>query len=172
MKNCFVCLISWRWEANGSATMANKDQSPSEIHMIQGYNKLNEIAQIFGEECDIAKRTLGCWINSAGKMTHINPTIKTEHTVRLAQAQSWATSIMNSNLTRKEAHMAYHGVIQAKIGYALLVTTFTEPELRKIQRALDVAYRPKLRLNRNFPNAVVQGPSIHCGLSQLPLYTH
>ena len=48
-----------------------------------------------------------------------------EYTMRHRQAQAWATSIMNSNLTRKEAHMAYHGVIHAKIGYALPVTTFT-----------------------------------------------
>ena len=104
-------------------------------------------------------------------MTHNNPAVTTEFTVRLGQAQTWATSVIHSNLTRKEAHMAYQGVIQAKIGYALPVTTFSEPELRKVQRALDVAYRPKIGLNRNFPNAVVQGPSIFCGLAQPPLYT-
>jgi len=78
---------------------------------------------------------------------------------------------MNINLTRKEAHMAYHVVIQAKIGYVLPVTTFSKPELRKIQRALDVTYRPTIGLNRNFPNAVVQGPSLYCSLSQPSLYT-
>ena len=67
--------------------------------------------------------------------------------------------------------MAYHGVIQAKIGYALPVTTFAEPELRKIQRALDIACRPNIGLNRNFPNAVVQGPTLYCGLAQPLLYT-
>ena len=65
-------------------------------------------------------------------MTHKDSTIQTEYTVRLGQVQEWATAIMNSNLTRKKSHMAYHGVIQANIGYALPVTTFTEPELRKI----------------------------------------
>lgn len=139
LKKCFCYLISWRWEADGSATMVKRDQLPSKIYMTQGY-KLNEKAQIFREECDIAKRPLGCWINQAGKMTHKDPTIQTGYTARLGQAQAWATSIVNSNLTRKEAHMVYHGVIQAKIGYALPVTTFTEQELRKIQRALDVAY--------------------------------
>ena len=108
--------------------------------MSQGY-KLNEKAHIFREECDIAKQPLGFWINQAGKMTHKDPKIQTEYTVRLGQAQAWAISIMNSDLIRKEAHMAYHGVIQANTGYALLVTTFTEQELRKVQRALDVAYR-------------------------------
>ena len=43
--------------------------------------------------------------------------------------------------------------------------------MRKIQRALDVVYRPKIGLNRNFPNAVVQAPSLYCGLSKPPLYT-
>ena len=91
--------------------------------------------------------------------------------MRLGQAQAWAEAIMNSNLTRKEAHMAYHGVIQVKIGYALPLTTFTYQELKKIQKALDIAYQPKIGLNRNFPNVLVQGPSLYCGLAQPPLYT-
>ena len=78
------------------------------------------------EECDIAKRTLGCWLNPGEKMTHVDPTVPTEYTVRLGQAQNWATAIINSNLNRKETYIAYHGVLQAKICYALAVTTFTE----------------------------------------------
>ena len=104
-------------------------------------------------------------------MTHDDPKVKTEYTVRLGQAKAWATAIINSNLNRKEIYMAYHGVLQAKIGYALAVTTFTEPQLRKIQRTADIAYRPKTGLNINFPNTVVQGPTQYCGLAQLPLYT-
>ena len=102
-------------------------------------------------------------------MTHKDPQVKTEYTVRLGQAQAWATAIINSNLTRKETYMAYHGVLQAKIVYALAVTTFIEPQLRKIQRTADVAFRPKIGLNRNFPNAIVQGPTQYCGLVQTPL---
>ena len=92
-------------------------------------------------------------------MTHADPTVPTKYTVRLGQAQEWATSIINSSLNRKETHMAYHGVQQAKIDYALAVITFTEPQLRKIQRKADVAYRSKIGINRNFPNAIVQGPT-------------
>ena len=138
--------------------------------MTQGY-KIQEKAIIRREECDIAQRTLECWLSQAGKMTHEDPKVQTEYTVRLGQAQSWATAIINSNLNRKETHMAYHGVLQAKIGYALAVTTFTKPQLQKIQRTVDVAYGPKIGLNRNFPNSVVQGPTQYCGLTQPPLYT-
>ena len=62
--------------------MAEKEQSLSEISMTQEY-KLHEKAKIYREECDIAKRTLGCWINQVGKMTHQDPKIQTEYTVRL-----------------------------------------------------------------------------------------
>jgi len=34
-----------------------------------------------------------------------------------------------------------------------------------------VVYWPKIGLNRNFPNAVVQGPTQYCGLAQPPFYT-
>ena len=101
-------------------------------------------------------------------MKHADPTVPTEYTVRLGQAQEWASSIINSNLNRKETHMAYHGVLHAKIGYALAVTTFIEPQLRTIQRIADVAYQSKIRLNRNFPNTVVQGPKQYCELAQPP----
>ena len=66
LQKCFWYLISWRLEEDGIATMVTKDQSPSEIFMTQGY-KLAENAKINREECDIAKRTLGRWINPAGK---------------------------------------------------------------------------------------------------------
>ena len=66
--------------------------------------------------------------------------------------------------------MAYQKIIQAKIGYALAVTIFTEKELKKIQRVVDTAYRPKTGLNRHFPNRVVQGPSKYYGLAQPPFY--
>ena len=74
-------------------------------------------------------------------------------------------------MSKKEVHMAYHGILQTKIGYALAVTTFTEKELKKIQRAADIAYKPKIGLNRNFPSAVLQGPNDFCGLAHPPFYT-
>jgi len=67
--------------------------------------------------------------------------------------------------------MAYHSILQTKIGYALAVTTFTERELRKIQRAADIAYKQKIGLNRNFPDTVLQGPNEYCGLAHPPFYT-
>ena len=111
------------------------------------------------------------WINPSGIMTHPNGTVQTEYTVRLTQAQTWANSILHSNMSRKEVHMAYHGILQTKIGYTLAVTTFTEKELKKIQSAANVAYKPKIGLNSNFPNAVLQGPNDFCGLVHPPFYT-
>ena len=169
LKKRFWYLISWRWEPADTATIVRKDQSEAEIKMPQGY-KLLEKVTIWREECDIAQRTLDFWLNPAGKMTHEDPKVQIEFMVRLGQAQDWATAIINSNLNRKETHMAYHSVLQAKIWYALAVTTFTKPQLRKIQRTSDVAYRPKIRLNKNFPNVVVQGPPQYCGLTQPPFY--
>ena len=67
--------------------------------------------------------------------------------------------------------MTYHVILQAKMGYALGVTTFTAKELQKIQRVADMAYRPKLGLNRSFPNAVFQGPTEYGGLGNIPFYT-
>jgi len=66
--------------------------------------------------------------------------------------------------------MVYHVILQAKVGYALGVITFTAKELKKIQRVADVAYRPKIGLNRNFPNAVFQGPLEYGGRGNILFY--
>ena len=163
-------MISWLWSADGTAKMATTTQTPEDIKLTQGY-KLGEKVAIHRESCDIAQRTLGTWINPSGMMTHPDGTVKTEHTVYLSQAQAWANSIIHSNMSRKEVHMAYHGILQTKIGYALAVTTFTKKQLRKIQRAADVVYKPKIGLNRNFPSAVLQGQTDFCGLAHPPFYT-
>ena len=67
--------------------------------------------------------------------------------------------------------MAYHAILLAKVGYALGATTFTAKELKKIQWMADVAYRLKIGLNINVPNAVFQGPPEYGGLEIIPLYT-
>ena len=67
--------------------------------------------------------------------------------------------------------MVYHGILQTKIGYALAVPTFTEKELKKIQRAADIAYKPIVGLNKNFPSAVLQGPNEFCRLAHPLFYT-
>ena len=67
--------------------------------------------------------------------------------------------------------MAYHGVLQAQLGYSLGTTTFTTQQLKPIQTITDQAYKPKIGLNRNFPTAVLQGPLEYNGLSTTPLIT-
>jgi len=56
--------------------MVTKALSPGEIKMTQGYN-LQETVEIHREQCDIANRTLGTWINPAEQMAHKDPTIQT-----------------------------------------------------------------------------------------------
>ena len=43
-----------------------------------------------------------------------------------------ATSIMHGNMNKNEVYMAYHVVLQVNIGYALIVVTFREKELRNM----------------------------------------
>ena len=101
--------------------------------MPQCFN-LQEKLEIHREECAIEKRTLGTWINPAGHMTHIDPTVQSEYAVILGQAQQLETSIMHSNMNRYEVHMIYHGVLRDKLRYALAVTILSERELKKHNR--------------------------------------
>ena len=104
--------------------MVTKALPPGEIKMTQGYN-LQETVEIHREECAMGKRTLGTWINPVGQITHKDSTVQTEYMVRMGQAQAWGTSITQSSMTKFEAHMAYHGILQAKIRYVLAVKTFS-----------------------------------------------
>ena len=42
LKKCFWYLISWRWNSDGTSSMATKDQSPGILQMTQGYKILEK----------------------------------------------------------------------------------------------------------------------------------
>ena len=62
-------------------------------------------------------------------MKNIDPTLPSEYSVKEQQINAWATTINQSYLSKKEVHMAYFGILHAKVGYALGVSTFTEADL-------------------------------------------
>ena len=122
-------------------------------------------------ECDILCRTMGTWMNPQGKRTHPDPKIEIECTVRLRQVHDWETPVNKTNMSKQKAHITYHAIFQAKLGYTLGVTTFTEQEIRKVQRETDVAYRPKISLSRSFPNEVFQGLTEYGGREHVSFCT-
>ena len=67
--------------------------------------------------------------------------------------------------------MAYFGILHAKVGYAMGVSTFSESDLAPLQWSADSAYKPKIGLNRNFPPEVFHGPSDYGGLGNISLYS-
>ena len=150
--------------------MATNDQSPGVLHMTQGYRFLEKV-QLARIECDTAKRALGTWINPQGKMKHNNPTIPSEFSVKEHQIHERAPSIQQSYLSKKETRIAYFGILHAKVGYAMGVSTFTESDLSPLQWKVDSVYKPKIGLNRNFPSDVFHGPSDYGGLGNISLYT-
>ena len=157
LRKCFWYLISWRWNPDGTSTMATIDQSPAELRMTQGY-KFTEKVALARIACDTAKRTLGTLINPQGNMKNIDPTLPSEYSVKEQQINAWATTINQSYLSKNEVHMAYFGILHAKVGYALGVSTFTEADLAPLQWRADSAYKPKIGLNRNFPPEAFHGP--------------
>lgn len=58
-----------------------------------------------------------------------------------------------------------------KITFCLLITTFTMEQCNKIQCPVFQATLPRLGLNRNFPRAVIYGPTRFGGLAFPHLYT-
>ena len=150
--------------------MATIDQPPGVLNMTQGYRFLEKV-QLARIECDTAKRTLGTWINPQGKMKHNNLTIPSEFSVKEHQINEWATSIQQSCLSKKETHMAYFGILHAKVGYAMGVSTFTESDLSPLQWKVYSVFKQKIGLNMNFPSDVSHGPSDYGSLGNISLYT-
>ena len=73
----------------------------------------------------------------------------------MQQAPECTVSFQSSNMIRQKFYMTYHGILQAKIGYDLAVTTLKRFQLKKIQRVANVAYIPKVWLKQKFPTAVL-----------------
>ena len=119
--------------------------------------------------CDTARRTLGTWINPLGTMKNKDPSLPSEFSTKEQQIDAWATAVNLRYLSKKEAHMAYFGILHAKVGYAMGVSTFSESDLAPLQWKADSAYKPKIGLNRNFPPEVFHGPSDYGGLGNISL---
>ena len=67
-------------------------------------------------------------------------------------------------------HMAYFGILHAKVGYAMGVSTFIESDLSPLQWKADSVYKPKSGLNRNFPSDGFHGTSDYGGLGNVSLF--
>ena len=118
LKKCFWYLISWRWEEDGTASMATKSKYPRQVKMFQGYNCL-EKTEITRVECDTARRTLGtCKIHKAQWRTWI-PRCLQNTPSKTHKIQSWVDAINNSYLIKEEPHMAYYDILHAKVEWSL-----------------------------------------------------
>ena len=144
--------------------MKANSEAPGEIHLTQADNR-ETTAKITRKEPEEAERTLGVRLNPAQNMTQ-------ETKFRYEQIQKWATSVTNSQLSRKEVSMAYHRILLPMITYPLAVTTFTPKDTKQMQKLADKTYKTQMKLNRNFPQAVYRCTSRYGGLGVIPLTTH
>ena len=67
-----------------------------------------------------------------------------------------------ANLTKQEATIAYHRLLQVQLGYSLGTTTFSKTQLRPIQTVIDQAYKSKIGF---------QNPQEYNGHSNIPIIT-
>lgn len=99
-----------------------------------------------------AERYLGVRIAITGQMD-------TEYEYRVQTAKEYGQRIIRSSLTKHETLVSYRAIWLSQINYCLPLTTFSLEQCHKIQSPVFQATLPRLGINRNFPRAVLYGPT-------------
>lgn len=135
----------------------------SDEHKIFIRHKDSEPIQLHRIPQTQAERYLGVRIAINGQMD-------TEYEYRIQTAKDFGQNIRQSSLTKQEVLVSYKAIWLPKITYCLPLTTFSLNQCLKIQSPVFQATLPKLGLNRNFPRAVLYGPTRYGGLAFPNLY--
>ena len=73
-------------------------------------------------------------------------------------------------LSEREARKVLQQQMIPKLAYKMQLSCFSQKQYRKINAQIKRNILPKLRLNRNMPNAVIYGPIEYGGMEMLESY--
>ena len=80
-------------------------------------------------------------------------------------------TVSTAHLREHELHLLLRQRLIPKLSYALHGSSFTEQQCDRLNSLLRASFLPGLRLNRNFPSAVLYGPVDYGGMEFPELYT-
>ncbi len=156
---CFSYLIDPHYDyKSDSIKYTSKLKAPGEIMISNPATKT--IATLTREEPHTARRTLG---------VHLAPTgdSSTQTSICIEKAKTFLGKIKHSKLPQQTKWTAITTVMSPGVLYPLVASTCTKKDLDKIEKVIASAKCNALGLNKNFPHALLYGPSCYGGM-QLP----
>jgi hypothetical protein len=155
-RKCFYYIIYWHW-VGGLQELMKIDQM-LEYPTITLMGQSHSSVPISQKEVTTAHKTLGIYMTPSGS--------------ELAQAQylsdkadSFASKVLQSRLSKAEVLMAYQAFWLPSITYSLGITTLSGHQLLQIQSLSTAHFLQKLGFNKHVPRAVAYGPKEYGGLS-------
>jgi hypothetical protein len=160
-QKCFWYAITWQW-ASGFPIMRSTNKFQHSIAIHDSPTNTNVTLQHKG--IAEAERTLGVRIAPNGSQHRELAWLR-------SKAHSFASYISKGNLSREEAHRAYHSIFIPSLTYSLGSTSFTAVEATSIQKRPINLILASMGINRNMPRSVVYAPITLGGLGFKCLYT-
>ncbi len=164
LTKCFYYLICWKFTKEGRPTMLAHDELHAcSIRLTSGLSSTP--LAIEHKPATEAHRTLGVWLSPTA-----DSDTQTQHC--LARSQQITAGLRSNKLTRTQAWMAYRHIWIPSVGYPLACSNLSPAQLDKIQKSALRDFLPHLGFARNFPRAVLFGPTQHGGLALRSLQCH
>ncbi len=148
-ESCWM-LMSWKW-TQGEARLELPSPASPKLESTAGYDTSSPIPVPNLSPNNSYRTLIGVYISPSGST-------KKAQEILLSHSIDYASSIVNSRLTKEEAYLSYITVLFPKFWFPLPVLTLTELQCNRIQSPAIQALLPKMHVNRHTSRAIVFGP--------------
>jgi hypothetical protein len=158
LHKCNWTLIAWEF-IQGRLQMVSS--TTERLVMADGNGSFATIEFLSPDQPNVG---LGYWICPNGsQLPHYETTLLTITTL--------CRSCMCSHLTEDETRQLLCQRLRPKLAYALHLSSFTWAQCGKINSVIRSTLIPRMRINRHFPTALLNGPLEYGGLEMMETYT-
>ena len=162
LNKCSYYILYWTWK-KGLPSLTTIAESPSEQELKLSSGNSTATQVITRRDINEPTKTLGVWMcpngDESAQVTHLR-----------IEANKFASLLRSSRLSKVAAYTAYRTSWIPAVTYSLNTTTMTQREMMQIQLQATAASLQKIGVNKNFPRAVVFGPTSMGGLEFRDLY--
>jgi len=144
-------LYYWIWD-NGKARLASIDESPAEL-TVRDDGVQTTIKRM---EPNIGTRMLGYRLDPECNEND-------EYKFRTNEIKEFINKFNIAPINRMEAKLAHEGILVARLGYILAMTTFDDKRCLTLQRLYEPTVMKKRGFNRSMPLAIRYGPTEYAG---------
>jgi ribonuclease HI len=165
LSKCFYYILSWHFDKDGNGSpMSIADQRIHKVNQIAIPDPDGSSTIIKQKEVESAHKTLGCYKAIDGNEREQINYLRTK-------SKKFGRNIQNSNMSRKQANMAYKMIYIPSLKYGLPACSLSLNTIESIQNSSLDKFLPYMGYDHGTPRALIHAP-LEMGGAEIPhLYT-